>query len=100
MRKHSVLILPTSKKDIYEARKWYKQYNEQLPKRFKEELKLIAEALMLRTGVHAIRYRNVRFTQLHNFPYAVHHFIDETLFTVNIIAVVHTATDPACRRIP
>jgi len=56
----------------------------------------IAEALMLRTGVHAIRYRNVRFTQLHNFPYAIHHLIDETSFTVNIIAVVHTATDPAC----
>lgn len=50
MTKHSVLILPSAKKDIYEARKWYSQYSDELPVRFKEELKLIVEALKLRPG--------------------------------------------------
>ena len=99
MRKYSLLILPAAKKDIYEARKWYGQYNEELPKRLKEELKLIAESLKLRPYVHAIRYRNVRLAQLYRFPYAVHYFIDETSFTVNIIAVHHTAINPSDWRI-
>ncbi len=95
MRKHTILILPSAKKDISEARKWYSQYNEELPKRFKEDVKLIVEALKLRPAVHAIRYRNVRLAQFHTFPYAIHYFIDETSFTVNIIAVHHTAINPS-----
>lgn len=94
MRKYNILILPSAKKDISEARKWYSQYNKELPKRFKEELKLIAEALKLRPAAHAIRYRNVRLAQLRSFPYSVHYFIDETSFTVNIIAIHHTAINP------
>ena len=78
MRKHSVLILPSAKKDILEARKWYRQYNEVLPVRFKEELKVIVDALKLRPTVYAIRHKNVRFAHMNNFPYAVHYFIDET----------------------
>jgi hypothetical protein len=93
MRKYSVLILPSAKEDIREARKWYRQHNDQLPQKFTEELKLITETLKLRPAVHAIRYRNVRFAQLYKFPYSIHYFIDETSFTVNIIAVCHTATN-------
>jgi hypothetical protein len=36
MRRHAVLILPSAKKDIYEARKWYSQYNNELPERLKK----------------------------------------------------------------
>jgi len=100
MTKHSVLILPSAKKDIYKARKWYSQYSDELPVRFKEELKLIVEVLKLRPGVHAIRYRNVRFAQLSRFPYAIRYFIDEASFTVNIIAVYHAAINPSKWRIP
>ncbi len=87
-------MLPSAKKDVLEARKWYKQFNEQLPLRFKEEFKGVVEALKLRPNVHAIRHKNVRFAHLHKFPYAVHYFIDEVSFTVNIIAVQHTAINP------
>lgn len=100
MRKHLVRILPSAGKDIYEARKWYRQYNEELPVRFKEELRLTVEALKLRPTVHAIRYKNVRFAQLPTFPFAIHYFIDEVSFTVNIIAVVHTAINPSKWRFP
>jgi hypothetical protein len=100
MRKHFVRILPSAKKDTYEARKWYRQYNEELSVRFKEELRLTVEALKLRPPVHAIRYKHVRFAQLPTFPYAVHYFIDEVAFTVNIIAVVHTAINPLRWRVP
>jgi len=94
MRKYSILILPAAKKDIYEARKWYSQYNQELPRKFKEEVKLIAEILKLRPAVHAVRYRNVRLAQLYTFPYAIHYFINEASSTVNIIAVHHTAINP------
>ncbi len=100
MRKHSVLILPSAKRDMYAARKWYSQFNDELPKRFKEEVKLIIEALKFTPTVHAIRYRNVRFAQLHKFPYSIHYIIDEALFTVNIIAVYHTARNPSKWKIP
>ena len=100
MKKHTVLILPSAKKDIYEARKWYSQHNVELPKRFKEELKHITEALKLPPSVHAIRYKNVRFVQFYSFPYAIHYFIDEASYTVNIIAVLHTAINPERWRNP
>ena len=100
MRKHSAFILPSAKKDIYEVRKWYSQYNNELPKRFKEELEHIVEALKLKPAIHAIRYRNIRFAQLRKFPYAIHYFIDETSSTINIIAVCHTAINPATWRTP
>ncbi len=61
MKNHSVRLLPSAKKDISEARKWYKQYNDELPVRFKEQLRLTVETLKLRPSVHAIRYKNVRF---------------------------------------
>ena len=89
MRNYLILILPAAKEDIYEARKWYNQIDNELPKRFTEELKFIVEALKSRPTVHAIRYRNVILAQLNKFPYSVHYFIDETAFTVNIIAVHH-----------
>jgi hypothetical protein len=60
MKNYFVYMLPSAKKDISEARKWYKQYNEELPVRFKEELKLVVDALKLRPSVHAIRYKNIR----------------------------------------
>lgn len=100
MKKYSVRLLPSAKVDVVDARKWYKQYNDELPIRFKEELRLVVEALKLRPLVHAIRYKNVRFAQLNKFPYAVHYFIDEVSLTVNIIAVQHTAINPSSWRVP
>lgn len=91
MRKHSLRLLPSAKNDIREARKWYRQINDELPERFKKELMLISEALKLQPAVHAVRYRNVRLAHFYSFPYAIHYFINERLFTINIIAVQYTA---------
>ncbi len=68
MKKHKVNLLLSAKADISEARKWYCHFNNELPIRFKEEVRQIIETLKLRPNADAIRYKNVRFAQLNRFP--------------------------------
>lgn len=94
MRLFQVLILPSAKRDVQDARKWYSQFNKELPVRFKDDLRIIIEGLKVHPSTHSLRYKNIRLANLKNFPYAVHYFIKDD-FSVVIIAVYHTAVDPA-----
>lgn len=95
-----VVITPSAKNDVIQARKWYKQINAELPKRFREGVSNVLVNLKIRPHVHAIRYRYVRIAAMPVFPYSIHYFIDEEAGRVVVIGVHHTSIDPSKWRHP
>lgn len=77
MKKYKVIVLPSAKADLIEARDWYKGVNEKLLSRFRLDVKKIVEILQERPTVFSARYREVRVGHLKVFPYALHYLLDQ-----------------------
>ncbi|TRX72379.1 type II toxin-antitoxin system RelE/ParE family toxin [Carboxylicivirga sp. M1479] len=87
-------ILPLAQKDIKEAAVWYNQKQKGLGLRFTQELRKKVHLIAKSPFASPIRYSHVRTTVLNVFPYMIHYVIDESTYTVIIIAVLHTSRNP------
>ena len=68
MQRYKVRILPSAQNDLVQARKWYRQHNPGLPKRFIQQLNLSVERIQKAPFVYAIRYAEVRIANINIFP--------------------------------
>jgi plasmid stabilization system protein ParE len=93
MKRCKIRVIDAAHTDMREARAWYRAKNPQLPRRFTQQVKIVMERIRNRPGVHAVRYQDVRIANLAIFPYAVHYLVEGD--TVIVLAVHHTAIDPA-----
>lgn len=81
-------------KDIFEAKKWYREQQNGLDKRFVDDIKISIERLQKDPLNYEIRYRNTRIVYCDIFPYAIHFYMDEPEKRIVIIAIVHQHRDP------
>lgn len=94
MNKYRVLILPEATDDLKQAKKWYRQHNAELPKRFIKEVKNTINRIRLTPFANAIRYQNVHVGIVPIFPYCIHYIVEEDEKTLVVLAIHHTSMSP------
>ena len=93
MKNYNVIILPTARANVKEAKKWYKTKSTQASINFTAAIKNAYASLKnlpLRTPTRN-KY-NVLF--LENFPYGIFYSIEEDSNTIFVNAVFNTNQDP------
>lgn len=89
---HRVIIRREAKRDLREAKAWYRNISRQLSndfvRRIDETIALAQERPLAFQRVH----RTFRRILVHRFPYALFYHADET--RIVIVAVLHQARDP------
>jgi mRNA-degrading endonuclease RelE of RelBE toxin-antitoxin system len=82
-----------AEEDIRIAKKWYKQQQQGLEKRFihsvKETIIYIAENPLL----FEVKYKNTRIAFTRVFPFGIHYVFDSNTNTITLLAVMHTNRD-------
>ena len=87
-----VIIRREAKRDLREAKTWYRNISRQLANDF---IRRIDEAIALaqeRPLAFQLVHRTFRRILVHRFPYALFYHADETRIVV--VAVLHQARDP------
>jgi hypothetical protein len=91
---HNIWYFDEVKKDIAQAKTWYKEQQEGLQIRFALEIKeAIINILKNPTIFYSIRYKNIRIAHPKIFPYNIHFYIDVSSSTVVITAIIHNKRD-------
>lgn len=88
------LILPSAKRDIEEAARWYDKKQKGLGKRFIGEVREKVNFIKQNPEACNLRYDNVRTAVLNVFPFMIHYIIDEINKYLIITAVLHTSRNP------
>ena len=90
---HNVLYFDEVKKDIIQAKSWYKEQQEGLQIRFSSEIKEAIIVILKNPTIYSIRYKNIRIAHPKIFPYNIHFYIDESSSTVVVTAIIHNKRD-------
>jgi len=91
---YKLLYFDEAKRDVKEAKAWYRKQQKGLEKRFADAVKNVILHLKERPSVYGVRYKNVRIAHAEVFPYAIHFYIDEPNKMIVIIAVLHNSRNP------
>lgn len=70
--------------DIREAKKWYKEKQPGLEKRFSGYIEDTIQKIAEMPTAFSIRYKNVRIAHPKIFPYNIHFYIEESSQTIVI----------------
>jgi plasmid stabilization system protein ParE len=89
-----VLILEEAKRDIKEARTYYKKIFPSLSKRFTADLKNTITGIQDRPFSWGFRFDKFRTANFSVFPYQVHYVIVEVDRSIVIFAVLHSYRNP------
>jgi hypothetical protein len=93
MKNYKVIILPTAKANVKEAKKWYKSKSPQASLNLTAALKKAYASLKNSPLRTPSRNRfNVLF--LMDFPYGIFYIIEEDISTIFVSAVFNTNQDP------
>jgi toxin ParE1/3/4 len=93
MKNYKVIILPTAKANVKDAKKWYKTKSPQASVNLTAAIKKAYSSLKnlpLRTPTR--NKFNVLF--LKDFPYGIFYIIEEDINTIFVSAVFNTKQDP------
>ncbi len=93
MADYKLIFTPEAREDVKTAEKYYNGQLLGLGRRFKNDVKLQLLLLKHNPFTRAVRYDNVRFALLDNFPYSIHYTIGET--EIVIYAVICDYRNPA-----
>jgi plasmid stabilization system protein ParE len=80
--------------DIRVSKKWYRDQQQGLEKRFADDVKQCIARLQKHPLHYEVRYRNARIAYCEIFPFGIHFYIDEPAKQLVIIAIVHQHRDP------
>jgi len=86
---YKVYYLDEVENDIFVAKQWYAEQQENLDIRFISAVKDTLSSVVKMPSAFAVRYKNVRIAHTKIFPYNIHFFIDEMKAQVVIIGIVH-----------
>jgi len=87
------IILPSAKREIREAAKWYNNRQKGLGKKFTAQVRKKLTHIKQNPFAYSIRKGKTRTAVLHVFPFMVHFTIEEN-HTVVIASVLHTSRSP------
>jgi len=80
--------------DLRIAKKWYKDQQAGLEKRFTDEVRKGLDRLQNDPLLYEIRYKDIRIKHLDIFPYGIHFQTNPALKTVTVIAILHHHQNP------
>jgi plasmid stabilization system protein ParE len=86
---YSLSYFDDAKKDLKDAKAWYKDRSVGLEKRFAQSIKAAVLKLQLYPLAYSIRYRNIRIAYSKVFPYGIHFYVDDPNLKIVIVAIVH-----------
>ena len=86
-------IIPPAREEFRLARDWCRQQEVPgLSNRFAQSVKDCIVAIRQNPHAFAVRYKNVRIAHTHQFPYAVHFYLEGDMVT--IIAIIFQGRNP------
>jgi plasmid stabilization system protein ParE len=88
-----VVVRPAAEPDVYQARDHYAAISLELADRFEADFHAAAGSLAEFPKRHRAVYRDIRRVAMESFPYLVYYRVLD--HTVWVLAVRHTASDPA-----
>ena len=89
---HTVIIRPSAKHDLSEAKAWYRNISVDLAIDFVRRVDQAIALAQERPLAFQLVHRTFRRVLLHRFPYALFYHADKTRIVV--VAVLHQARDP------
>jgi hypothetical protein len=93
-RKFNVEYNPDFFDDLVQSVDWYNEQRVGLGDRFYKSVKKQTAKLSTHALYFAVKYYDVRCVRIENFPYIVHHRVDEQSKTVKVEALFHTSRAP------
>jgi plasmid stabilization system protein ParE len=87
-----VIIRPSAKYDLREAKAWYRNISPDLGNDFVRRIDQAIALAQERPSAFQMVHRTFRRILLHRFPYALFYHADEARIVV--VAVLHQARDP------
>jgi len=94
MKRFKIVVSSSALIDVKEAAEWYNSQQKGLGKKFKEDIKLAINSIVLNPFFASVKYENIRTASCKHFPYSIHFEIDEPAKTVRIAAVFHFNRKP------
>jgi len=82
-----------AKFNVVEAKKWYKQQQPGLDKKFSASIKEAIVRLHNNPEVFAVRYKNVRIAHTNTFPFSIHFYVDKINHLIVITNILHDKRD-------
>lgn len=91
---YAVKLLPEAFTDLKEAVAWYQEKNSDLVASFREEVQKEIDYIALHPTNYQCKYKELRQSLVHQFPYAIFYLVDEQLQQIVIFGVLHTKRNP------
>ncbi|MFM9837820.1 MAG: type II toxin-antitoxin system RelE/ParE family toxin [Cyclobacteriaceae bacterium] len=91
---YSLSYFEDAKKDMKDAKAWYKDRSAGLDKRFAQSIKAAILKLQVYPLAYSIRFKNIRIAYPKIFPYGIHFYVDEYNSKIVIVAIVHNKRNP------
>ncbi len=82
------------KKDILEAKFWYKNQQNGLEKQFASEVKKSIAYLSENPFLFNMKHKTIRIVFTEHFPYSIHYHINVEIKTIIILGIFHTSISP------
>ena len=93
MKTYALIIDQRALDDIQTAVSHYSELYGNLVEKFLNQLAAALDRIK-QNPFYQIKYGNIRSLRVKKFPYTIHYSINETFDEINILAVIHTASDP------
>lgn len=90
---YQVVYVNDVRTNIKDAKRWYKNQQNGLEKRFALAIREAIERLIANPYAFAIRYRDIRIIHPNIFPFSIHFYINEATRQIVLVAVVHEYMD-------
>jgi plasmid stabilization system protein ParE len=87
-----VIIRPDAKRDLREAKAWYRSVSREIGDGFVREIDDAIALIRARPTAFQIVHRTFRRVLLHRYPYALFYYAEQDRIVV--VAVLHQARDP------
>ncbi len=89
---YEILISEAALDDIESSQKWYKEINEELALRIKNEILATIEKIKANLLICSKKYRDVRVAFLTKIPFGIHYQVKQD--QIKIIAFFHMSLVP------
>ena len=90
--KYQIIYHTDAQYEIIQAKKWYKEQQNGLEKRFVLSLKETINFILDNPLSFEIKYRNTRVAFTKTFPFGIHYLFDNN--KIILLTIMHTSKNP------
>ena len=89
---YNLIVKPKAENDIKKAIDWYKEQNENLPKKLLDKIDESLEKIQQNPEHYQKRYNEIRIVFTKKFSYGIYYTVEEN--TIYVHAILHTKQNP------